>query len=459
MPLVPIPVHSYALNARSASSARLVNVYAEAAPAGEKSPIILRTAPGIRAYATLAGGGRGLYACKLGLFAVAGNTLYRVANGAGIALGAIPSLERVAMADNGLELVITTDQQLRVWTGTEVVQVTDVGLDGRLPGVCAFLDQYILFVDENSGRFFSSDLSDAQEYDALDFATAEASPDDLVTLAVDHRNAVLFGTTTTELWYNSGATGYPFERVPGGIIELGALAKYGVGKIDNTVFWLASDRTARRLNGSTPVRVSSHGVEEKWRDYARVDDCQVFTFTSMGHLFVCFRFPSAGAAWLYDITTNEWHERESYLGLPWRVCASVEWNGVTYVQDAETGSVGILDGEAFTEWGNTLRGEWTYSGVWNGGNRVFHHEMEIGCETGVGLSSGQGDDPMLTLQASDDGGRTWRTLPVKSIGRQGEYRKRVRWHRLGSASHRVYRMAFSDPVPLTVWDTQLRASA
>lgn len=456
--LKPLPVHSYALNARSAASSRVVNVYAEAGPTGGNSPVILRTVPGIRAHATLAGGGRGLHACKLGLFAIAGNTLYRIANGEGTALGTVPGVKRTIMADNGQQIVITTDQLARVWTGTAMEQITDTGFDGRRPGACAFLDNYIVFVDENSGRFFSSDLTDALEYDALDFATAEASPDDLVTLEVDHRQLVLIGTHTTELWYNSGATGFPFERVPGGVIELGGLAKHGVTKQDNSVYWLASDRTARRLNGSTPVRISTHGVEEKWRDYARVDDCQCFGFTSMGHLFVVFRFPDAGAAWLYDATTNEWSERESYLGLPWRVVDSVEWNGVTYVQDAETGSVGILDGETFTEWGDTLRAEWTYTGVWDGGRRVFHQEMELGIETGVGLSSGQGNDPMVSLSASDDGGRTYRSLPVKSIGKQGEYRKRVRWHRLGSASHRVYKMSFSDPVPLTVWDTQIRVA-
>lgn len=454
--MLPLPIHSYALNARSAASARLVNVFAEAAPPGSKSPVILRTAPGIRAHTTLTGGGRGLHSCKRGLFAVAGNKLYRIANAQAEDVGTVPGLNRVSIADNGAQLVLTTDQTAHVWDN-EIVEITDDGIDGRRPGVCAFLDNYILFVDEQSGRFFSSDLSNALAYDALDFATAESSPDDLVTLAVDHRQAVLIGTQTTELWYNSGAAGYPFERVPQGVIELGGAAKYGVCKQDNSVFWLASDRTFRRLNGSTPARVSSHGVEEKWRDYERVDDAQCFPYTSMGHLFVTVRFPSAGACWIYDATTNEWHERESYLGIPWRVCAAVEHEGVTYVQDAETGSVGVLDGESFTEWGDTLRAEWTYTGIWGPGRHYFH-EMELGVETGVGLSSGQGEDPMVSLHLSDDGGRTYRTTVTKELGRQGEYKTRVRWHRLGSTTHRVFKMSFSDPVPLTVWDTQIRAT-
>lgn len=457
MSSVPLPVHSYALNARSAASARLVNVMAEAGPTGGKSPVILRTVPGVRASVTLTGGGRGIHACKRGVYAVAGTTLSRITPTGAITIGTIPGNGRVTFADNGEQIVVSTAGAHYVY-GTSLQLIGDADFLARNPAIPVFLDGYILWIDEGSGRFFGSDLLNAEAYDALDFATAEASPDDLITQAVDHRQLVLIGKRTVELWYNSGAAGFPFERVPGGVVELGGIAKYGVAKLDNSVFWLANDRTFRRVNGSTPVRVSTHGVEEKWRDYADVTDAQCFPFTSMGHLCVAVRFPSAGACWIFDATSNEWHERESYYGLPWRVCAAVDHDGITYVQDAETGSVGILDGETFTEWGSTLRAEWTYTGVWDGGRRVFHQELELGLETGVGLATGQGSDPYVSLDISDDGGRTFRALPIKSIGRQGEYRTRVRWHRLGSASHRVFRASFSDPAPLTVWDTQLRVA-
>lgn len=457
--MIPLPVHSYALDARSASSSRLVNVYAEAGPQGGKAPIILRTVPGIRALATLTGGGRGIFAGPGGLYAIAGTTLYRVsASGSTTTLGTIAGTSRATFADNGAQLTISTGGAGYVYSSSGLAAITDADFTVRNPGVVVYIDGYAIWIDKGSGQFFGSDLLDFTSVDALDFATAEAAPDNLVTVAVDHRQLVLIGETTTELWYNSGITGFPFERVPNGVIELGGLAEFGVCKLDNTVFWLASDRTARRLNGATPVRVSTHGVEEKWRGYSRVDDCECFSYTQTGHLVVVYRFPTAGKAWLFDATTNEWHERESYLGDIWRVNSSAEYQGVTYVQDAATGSVGVLDASTFTEWGSALRGEWTYQGVYGGGRRLFHGELEVGCETGVGLSSGQGSEPLLTLEASDDGGRTYRTLPLRSIGRQGEYRKRVRWHRLGSAEHRVYRMSMSDPVPLTVWDTQVRVA-
>jgi len=40
--------------------------------------------------------------------------------------------------------------------------------------------------------------------DPLYFAAAEGSPDNLVTLIVDHREIWLFGTNSVEVWYDAG---------------------------------------------------------------------------------------------------------------------------------------------------------------------------------------------------------------------------------------------------------------
>jgi hypothetical protein len=78
-------------------------------------------------------------------------------------------------------------------------------------------------------------------------------------------------------------------------------------------------------------------------------------------------------------------------------------------------------------------------------------------ETGVGLVTGQGSDPELMMEFSDDGGLTWESLPNKKIGMMGEYLHRPFWNALGSARQRVYRGAISDPIRVTISDTTLEA--
>lgn len=451
-----LPVHSYRLNSITASNARIINCYAEQVPMG-KQPIRITRAPGIAAFSSPAAGiGRGLHVMAGVAYAVVGSTLYSISSsGVATSIGTIAGSLPCWMANNGTELVVGTDGGTWYVYNGSLAAISDSDFTSRGARGCAFIDNYIAFVEPGSGRWFVSDLANAASYDALNFATAEGYPDRLVSLIVDHREVVLFGENTTELWWNDGGSGFPFSRSPDGFLELGAVANLGQGKIDNSVYWLASDLTARRLEGRTPVRVSHHGFEERVRGYASVSDCQVYPYTFNGHLCAVFRFPSAGAAWIYDVTTQEWHERQSYGYGGWNISGVAECYGKVLVQNSVTGAIGYFDNATNTEFGATQRAEWTYQNAYGENERLLHGSIEVICETGVGLVTGQGSDPRLTLELSDDGGRTYRTLPTRTIGAQGEYKTRVRWDRLGSSRDRVYRCSISDPVPLSVTDTVL----
>lgn len=435
---------------------RLVNAYAEAAPQpNAKSGALVMRAPGVASWASVGNGpGRGLYVMGGVLYAVSGTRVYRVSSGGtATSIGTLPGTDRVAKANNGTQAVLITGTSGYVATSSSVAAITDA--DFRPAAAVDFLDNYLLFVEANSGRFFASDLASATSYDALDFATAEAAPDNLVSIIVTQRQALLLGEDTSEIWWNAGVSGFPFQRVGSGVVEQGCAARQGVAKADNTAYWLANDRTVRALRGATPVRVSQHGVEQALRSYARVDDCQAFSWTVDGHVCVAFRFPSAGAAWVYDVTTGEWHERESYAADVWRPMDAVSAYGRTYVQDVDTGAIGILDPDTYTEWGGILVDRRTFQPVYADNDWLFHERLQLVCDTGVGLISGQGSLPDLRLLVSDDGGETFDAVPSRTLGAIGQYRTQVDWWRLGMAQDRVYQTVYSDPTRLTFSDAQL----
>lgn len=58
-----------------------------------------------------------------------------------------------------------------------------------------------------------------------------------------------------------------------------------------------------------------------------------------------------------------------------------------------------------------------------------------------------GYDPQVMLRTSNDGGKTWVSERIRSAGKAGEYLKRIRWNRCGSARRRVFEVSVSDPVP------------
>jgi hypothetical protein len=267
---------------------------------------------------------------------------------------------------------------------------------------------------------------------------------------------LLFGQQTTEQWYNAGGDGFPFVRVPGAVVDYVCLARHGVAKQDNSVYWLAHDRTIRRLTGQTPVRVSTHSVEENLSSYSRLDDCEAFAYTWNGHLMVVFRFPEAGATWVLDVTTGEWHERATYGSNYWKVVDTVECYGKVFVQASDTGAVGYLSDTYYAEFGTRLRPEWTYPQVYGNNKRLFHSQLEIVARTGDAPS---GEAPSIILEISDDGGNTFRSLPARSLGTTGQHAKVVRWSALGSSRDRVYRASVSDTrVPVNILDTTLEVT-
>jgi len=431
-----LPTASYNLPSRNAS--RLVNCWAQAA--NGKGEIEVVGVPGIATSSALEGAGRGLVVSDGRLYAVAGETLYDAVTGS--AKGTIPGNGRLMFAaavggfvtDNGY-----------YYNGT-VTQITD---EDKVPwSSVGFLDGRVTYTEANTGRFGAMELNSLSSIDGLDFATAESAPDNLVTHTVDHGEAILFGTESGEKWWNSGAAGFPLERTSDGRIEIGALARLGITKADNSVFWLASDRTGRRLSGQTPVKVSQVGVEEALSRYGTLTDCEAFSFTWNGNIHVVFRFPSEGATWVFNVTTSEWWEST----VP--IVAAAHYNGRVYVQH-EDGAVGYFTSAAHTWFGENPRYEVTFPNLYSGQGRQFISQLDVVLRAG---DAPAGVIPKMTCEVSHDGGNTWHTLPVREIGRIGEYAKVLRWNRLGSGRDTVIRLSCADPVPFHLVDAQIEAA-
>lgn len=445
-----LPIHSY--GTAPTSTARLVNAYAEVLPPDAKTPVKLTRSPGIAEWTTVGSGSiAGMHSALGALFVVSGSSLYRVdSNKNATLLGSVGSPGNIDIDSNTDSVVVVNEPNAYYWDGTTFGQITDTDFPGA--GDVEFLDNFLLFREPNSGRFFSADLGSATDFDALNFATAEGSPDLMNGLKVDHRQAILAGTKSMEIWQNVGSSGFPFARAINGYIEQGCLNGRTLQKVNQSLMWLADDYTVRRLEGVTPLRVSTHYIEQKLSE-TTVSAATAFSYSQGGHIFYVLNTPEG--AFVFDATTSEWAERETYGADTWNMKHHAQAFGLELVGDATSNKIGYFSPTTYSEFGAIQRMEWTYQPVYAEGRRAFHDRLEIVLEAGVGLTTGQGSDPQIMLDKSDDGGKTWQSLPNRSLGGIGEYSDRVVWHNLGSSRQRVYRCAVSDPVRVTLSDTLL----
>ncbi len=472
----PILGQSYVARSVNAADSRCVNLFPEILPMEGKTAAFLNRAPGLRRLATLASGPvRGLWSPDPNgsyAYAVAGNTFYRIDTSYNAqAFGYVSGTGPVSMSDNGVQIFIASNPDGYIFNmNTQIfAPITDPDFPGAV--TVGYLDGYFVFNEPNSQRVWVTQLLDGSSVDPLDFASAEGSPDGLVALIIDHREAWLFGTSTVEVWYNSGNADFPLERIQGAYNEIGCAAPYSLAKLDNGVFWLGADARGEgivyRTNGYTGVRVSTHAVEWQIQQYGDISDAIGYTYQQDGHAFYVLTFPSANATWVYDVSTQAWHERAAWDNGQFkrhRSNCQMTFNHEIIVGDFNDGRIYAFDLTDYTDDDQTQRWLRSWRALPQNQNpltRTAQHSLQLDAETGVGLNLGQGSNPQVMLRWSDDGGHTWSNEHWSSMGAIGAYGTRTFWRRLGMTlklRDRVYEISGTDPVKIAIVGANLIVS-
>jgi len=471
----PILGSAYVARSVNAADNRMVNLYPELIPEGGKEPAFLSRCPGLRRLVEVGTGPvRGLWKLNTYLYVVSGDIFYRL-NLIGTStrwrittLGTVTGTGPVSISDNGTQIFIACNPDGFIYNATTEVfaQITDPDYPGAV--TVGYLDGYFVFNEPDSSRVWVTSLLDGLSVDPLDFASAEGDPDNLVSLIVDHREAWLFGTNSVEVWYDAGLPDFPLQRIQGAFNEIGCAAAYSVAKLDNGLFWLGADARGRgivyRANGYTGQRISTHAIEWQIQQYSTISDAIGYTYQQDGHAFYVLIFPTAETTWVYDVATQAWHERAGWDNGNFarhRSNCQVSYNNEIIVGDFENGNIYAFDLETYADNGDIQKWLRSWRALPTGTNtlkRTSQHTLQIDCETGVGLNTGQGDDPQMMLRWSDDGGHTWSNEQWASIGKIGEYFQRTFYRRLGMTlklRDRVYELSGTDPVKIAIVGAQL----
>lgn len=452
---------SYKGRSSNVNPQECVNLYPEVDREGGKFPLVHYGTPGLLEFCDLDIDFevRGLHVMGSTLYAVCGGTFFSINSSgtetiidtttmAGLGSNSGP----VSMANNGTEILIADGTYGFLFDGTNTLsELTTV--DPDFPGASSvtFQDGFFLVTKPNTGQIWMCETAyDGTSWVATDYTTAEGWPDNAVRLLNDHRELWIFGTETVEIFYNSGAA-FPFERIPGAFLEVGLAARDSLAKADDSIFWLDDKFRIIGSQGYNPVVVSTPQIAYQIAQYATKSDAIGFTYTQEGHTFYQLTFPSANKTWVYDKTTQFWHERMSYPGdRRHRANSYAYFAGKNLVGDYENGIIYELSMSTYTDDGNTIRRIRTGSSIHEDRKRIFWNEFEVEFEAGIGIVSGTGSDPQAMFQWSDDGGHTWSHELWADIGKIGKYANRARWRKLGVSRDRTPRVVVSDPIKVVM---------
>lgn len=446
-------VRLYQPRAPAVSRELLQNWYAEPGQEGAKRAITIYPTPGLKLWADLGSDPvRGVYEFGSDLYVVAGETLYVIDlhTRAVTTLGEVGGSGAVRMIDNGTHVAVATSHYCYAANRSGGV----IWLPIQYISGLAYQDGYVIFAQRGTQNFWLSGLDDLTTVSALDFSTADAFPDNIVGCISDHRTLLLFGEETTEGWYNSGDAAFPFARTGGGFIEQGCKAPGSIAKAKRRVFFLGNDRTVYQIQGFNAEPISTTDIEALIANASDPQAAEAYCYTQAGHTYYVISFGDLTLS--YDLGTGLWHKRKSWGMDRWRVQGAADVNGTVLVGCCTDGRIFELDLETYDEDGEVIEREMQLPPISAGARPMFFGEMLVDVDAGVGVVDGQGSDPQLLLDWSEDDGRTFGNAISASVGAVGEYRHETRYNRLGMSRSRTFRLRGSDPVNYTILGIEAR---
>ena len=430
---LPIVGGSFENDSKILSTQEAINVYPEQSTTG----VGLVGLHGTLDQVTPGGPIRALHAAFGTLYCVAGPELYEISSaGVATALGSVAGTGTCCITHNIFELLILSGgKAFTVQKDTNVIAAVP---DIPVSSVCDYLDGYGIVLETGSGRFHYTTINDFDTISGIDFATAEGAPDNLVSLIVDHRELILLGETSGEIWTNTGDATNPIQRAPGGFFERGCKSAHSSAKLDNSVIWLGDDLVVYRLDGARPVRLSNHGIEDQIAK-TTVDPIAM-AYNWHGHAFYQLTFPGELTV-CFDAATKTWHTRKTDLRLDY----APQHHAYAYGKHWVGGANNILyqlSTDSYEHTGELYRSR--AIGPFRTPQYATMNELTFAFAAGEQVNPS--DESEVFLEISDDGGRTFPDRLTTSIGAAGQYRYAARFHCLGGFwdAQRVVRIAMTD---------------
>ncbi len=450
---------SYQLSDRKSAVQRSVNLFlTQIEGPTEDRPVILRSAPGVVDYLDLGATIRNVYNADGRWFVVARTKLYEIVSGAAVERGTIiDGTDYVGMRHGQNQLVVVAGASGYVLNLTTNAFAPIASAGWRGSNDVDHLDGYFIFVAPETEQFYISAIDDASNLDALDFSSADTQPDNIVVQRVFKRELYLFGTRSTEVWINSGGADFPLSRYNATPIQVGIVgARAQCIAADTIVFVGQTDRGhgyVYQMRGYQPVRISTQAVEEDL-NASDVDltQCRLWTYHVEGNEFVGIEAPGLETSWVWDASTQQWHERARWVSGNW---ARMDFETVVFFEGQHYAAKGTklytLDQSANTIEGSPIVRERTWPHLISPSMEpTVFRGLELLCTTGYGGN--------VTLEVSNDGGYIFGPPLIRSLGVTGRFAQRVRWLGLGSANDRVFRVRCSEAVPFSIYAAALDAA-
>lgn len=468
---IPLVTGSYKERSRHLNPSKCVNFYPvlDTTDQGNKYKISYYSGAGYKLYKNISGSVvRGLFSWDESAYVVVDNVFYVIASDNTITtVGTLSSSNGfIKMRANPTQLMIINKGSSEGYIYTFSTGVLSTISDPDYPGAddIDYQDGYFLVV--RNGRLYFSAINDGTTWDGLDVVTPTYQADFARAVVSLKEDLILLGDKTTEIYYNNGVA--PFERKPNHSLSYGTISSNSLLNIDESVIFMTnsyngSGYVVRMSNNYEIKPISSQAIDYQISKFQTINDAFAISYKDGSHLFYQLTFPSEGRTFVYDITTDQWHERESLKSNNITISrhtanCQMFFNNQNIIGDYESGKLYFFDSSVYTENGRQIIG-YVDSVPLNDDLKYLQiSSFQVDMSTGNALATGQGDNPQLALQISKDN-MPFGNERFMSSGKIGQYNRRVKYNRLGTARTWVFRVKYAEPNPMEILGVSAHGSS
>lgn len=318
------------------------------------------------------------------------------------------------------------------------------------PNSVGFMDGFFIFT-YGDGTIQASGLNDVT-IATTDKTKEQAKTGGLTRGLPFNGQYYVWGPNFGAVYSNTAqATGFPFTRSY--VIQRGLIGPYAVAGHEDgfgsALIWVADDNSVVQGNGTpTPLKISPPDLDRLIALISDKTTLEASVYISQGHpkwVISCATF-----TWEFDLGSQKWNERASYLQPRWRAIGGCNAFGKWIVGDTQGGRLLYIDQTAFLEYQSPLVMQMDsgpvvgFPSLTKVGRADFNFVMGVGIATGTDPIA---TNPQVGISWSNDGGITYGNEFVRVLGRQATD-TRIMMVRTGMTSNhgRRWRLKISDPV-------------
>lgn len=360
-----------------------------------------------------------------------------------------------------------------------LTQITDGDFPSN-PTYLTYTQGY--FVVTAGGRVYYSALNDGTSWDGADVFTPTALADPCLAAVVWRDDLHCFGSESIEIYINDGAT--PFVKQDRSTINIGVVAVDTISVFESGILFLGRMRNGQKkvyyYNGQTCTAVSNFDIDwqlnnpstlggetwenldtytwDNWFDAWDAGDLTSYAelqYSKDGHVFYYLTVPSLNTTYVFDVSTQEWVERQSINPTSsqqkfFRCRHLTNFKGINLWTDLWTGKIFKEDFTSATEDGNVLT-RTRIGRVWSEEKKnIAIYEFEVDSTTGSGLISTPATAANMAFYYSRNGGNTYSSATNLSTGASGVYTQRPRTFKIGQARDWAFKLVVTDAADLCI---------